>query len=102
KISITICSKRATIVDITRTKIGFFMPSCDTAGSSTVNVAIGSITDSSLSFTYSSASGPTITSLNTTSSNPALKTILEIHGTGFGNNSNDAKVFLSNATGKIY
>lgn len=79
------------------------MPSCAATGASIVNIAFGTIQDAGLSFTYSAASVvPTITSLNASSSNPALKTILEIHGTGFGSDSSVAKVFLANATGKIY
>lgn len=79
------------------------MPACETQGSTSVNVTVGIVSNTNLNFVYSaSASVPTITSLNVSSSNPALKAILQINGMNFGSNSADAKVHLSNATGKIY
>lgn len=72
KISITICSKVAKIVDISITKIGFYMPDCDTTGLKAVTVTVGTVTNSNLNFDYTAiTSAPTITSLNASSSNPA-------------------------------
>ena len=60
-------------------------------------------TNSSISFNYSDPiSAPTITSLSKRSSNPAIKSVLEINGQGFGTVASDVKVFLSNASGKVY
>ena len=68
-----------------------------------MNIAFGALSATSLSFTYSAASVvPTITSLNATSANPGIKSILEINGYGFGTDASLVKVFLSNSSGKVY
>lgn len=67
-------------------------------------VEIGSVSDKSLNFTYKPAetTAPIIYSLNPASANPGVKGVLEIIGQNFGSEKNQVKVFLSNATGKIY
>jgi len=74
-IKIEICGKNATIRSVNNIKADFFIPKCGTLGSQTVTVYVGSLTDTSLSFTYTdgSASAPTITSLVPASANPGLK-----------------------------
>jgi hypothetical protein len=103
-ISISICGSSAPIETISNTKIDFYVPACNTLSSQTVTVTYGALTDTSLSYTYVDASttAPTISSLSPSSSNPALKGALTITGNRFGTNSAAVKVFLSNATGKIY
>ncbi len=102
-INITVCSKLATIKSINNINVQFYLPACATTGNQTVNIAVGSVTDTSLSFNYTTASGaPTINSLNPISANPGVKGTLEINGQNFGTNASQVTVFLSNATGKIY
>lgn len=79
------------------------MPACPTIGSQQVAVTVGSLSDTSLTFSYTAtASIPTINSLSPTSSNPALKKTLVINGNGFGTNSSLVEVFLANSSGKVY
>ena len=80
-ITITVCSKLATIKSITNNNVQFYLPACNATGNQTVNIAIGSVTDTSLSFNYTTASGaPVINLLNPTSANPGVKGTLEING----------------------
>ena len=67
-------------------------------------VTVGANTDSSQTFTYTdgSATAPVISSISPTSANPGIKGTLQIEGTNFGTDLSVVKVFLSNATGKIY
>jgi len=78
QVSITVCSNSATIKSSTNKLITFYMPSCGVVGTYPVNVVVGSLSDSSLSFTYNDASGsaPTIFSLSPTSANPGAKGVL--------------------------
>lgn len=104
KITIEVCSKNATVKSVTNIKVDFYIPKCGTLGAQNVIVKVGSNTDNAQSFTYVDGSGtaPTITNLIPASANPGLKGTLEIHGDKFGTDSSIVKVFLSNATGKIY
>ena len=104
QMSITICSKTATIKAISNIDAQFYLPSCASTGSNPVTIAVGSLNDSSLNFSYVSASqvAPTILSLNPPTANPGVKGTLEINGQNFGTNASLVKVFLSNQTGKIY
>lgn len=104
KISITVCGKVATIISSTNQKVQFFQPSCPTQDSQSVNVQVGSLTHSSLSFSYNdgSTAAPVITSISPTTQNPAIKGVLTISGTGFGTDQNELSVFLSNSSGKVY
>lgn len=65
---------------------------------------VGTVTNSNLTFTYTNGStiAPIISVISPTSQNPAIKGILTINGSGFGNVSDDIKVFLSNSSGKVY
>jgi hypothetical protein len=104
KISITVCNNIATIVSSNNQKVKFFMPACSTTGSQNVNVNVGSLSNSSLTFTYTDgqSQAPVITSISPATRNPAIKGLLTINGTGFGVNSTAVSVYLSNSTGKIY
>lgn len=104
EINITLCSNKATIKAISNIKVDFYVPACSTTGSQTLNLQMGATTDASLSFTYTngSSSAPTITALSPASANPGIKGMLEISGSGFGIDPSVVKVFLSNATGKVY
>ena len=104
QMTISVCGNEATITAITNIKADFYIPACSTLGAQTVTVTFGALSDSSLSFTYTDASGsaPTIISLSPNSQNPARKGAMTINGNGFGTNSTGVKVFLSNSTGKIY
>jgi uncharacterized protein (TIGR03437 family) len=104
KISITICSNAATIISSSNEQVYFYTPSCLVNGSQAVNVTVGTLTDSSLTFTYTngSNSAPTINSISPTTQNPAIKGLLQINGTGFGTNRTAINVFLSNSSGKVY
>lgn len=104
QINITICGNRATIRTITNIRADFYVPACANIGVETVTIQMGASQDTSLSFTYSDASGsaPTITSLVPASANPGIKGTIEIFGNSFGLDASIVKVFLSNATGKVY
>ena len=104
KMTISICGNEATITQLSNIKADFYVPACSTLGVQTVTVTFGSLTDTSLSFTYTDAAltAPTITSLSPSTQNPAMKGALNISGNGFGTVATGVKVFLSNATGKIY
>lgn len=75
KITITVCSKQATIKSVTNINAQFYLPSCGNIGNSTVIVAVGSQNDSSLLFNYLTAAiaAPIISSLNPPSANPGVK-----------------------------
>lgn len=104
QMSITICGNKATIKTITNIYANFFVPSCGSLGTQTVTVAVGSASDTSLTFSYTDASStaPSITLLEPASANPGLKGVLYINGNNFGASNSGVQVFLSNATGKIY
>lgn len=104
KITITICGNTATIISSNNIQVHFYTPACASTGVQSVNVAVGSATSSSLTFTYTSgaATAPIIGSISPTSQNPAIKGILTINGSGFGNVTADIQVFLSNSSGKVY
>jgi len=104
--SILVCSNIATIKSITNTQIIFYMPSCSSIGVQTVNLTVGSLTNTNLSFAYTnsslSATTPTIISLSPTTSNPGLKAVIKITGNNFGTDISLVNVFLSNSSGKVY
>jgi len=104
KIVVEMCSKKATVQSVNNIKVDFYIPACGSTGPQAVTVKVGSLTDSSQSFNYVDGSGtaPIITQLVPASSNPGIKGTLEIHGDKFGTTSSNIKVFLSNATGKVY
>jgi IPT/TIG domain len=104
KISVTICGKVATIVSSNNLGVKFFQPSCATQTAQTVSIQVGSLTNSSLIFTYTSASNsaPVINSISPATQNPAIKGTLTINGTGFGLDQTQIGVFLSNSSGKVY
>lgn len=78
KISVEICGKSATIYAVNNIRVDFYVPSCGNTGAETVTVTVGSLTDTSQSFTYTdgSATAPTITQLSPSSSNPAIKSTM--------------------------
>jgi hypothetical protein len=78
------------------------MPSCTLIGNQTFVVIVNGQNVSSVNYNYISSSGPLIKSLVPTSSNPTLKTTLQIIGSDFGADQTVVEVFLSNSTGKIY
>jgi hypothetical protein len=82
QISITICNSNATIYSVNNIQAQFYLPACSSTGNQTVTVTVGSVTDSSLSFTYINGSlvAPTITSISPTSANPGLKSTIQIFG----------------------
>lgn len=104
QVTVTICGANATIVSSNNQQIKFYQPACTTTGNQTVTVQVGSLSDSSLTFTYNdgSASAPNITSISPTSQNPAIKGLLQIVGSGFGTNISAVQVFLSNSSGRVY
>lgn len=102
QISITVCSKLATIKSSTFSQITFYMPSCEAAGNYTLSVTVGSTNTSSIIYQYLAPIGPTILYITPSSSNPTAKKTLTIVGTGFGTNQSEIEVFLSNYTGKAY
>ncbi len=87
-------------------KVVFYVPQCSGTGLYTVTVSDGTYSNSDLQFNYigvaSLPSLPTITSLSPKSSNPKLKTILNITGEHFGTNISAFRVFLSNSSGPAY
>lgn len=85
-IQVLVCNKNATVISSTFSLIKFYMPSCSIPGNATVFVQVGAVNDSSYVYNYIGASGPIISSLVPTSSNPSVKTVLKIIGTGFGSN----------------
>jgi hypothetical protein len=77
KISITLCSAAATIKTTSSTQVAFYIPSCASTGSQTLNVAVGGVTDTSRTFSYAAPSGaPTIISLTPNTANPGIKGVL--------------------------
>jgi hypothetical protein len=104
KMTITVCGNKATIKTITNIRVDFYVPACTNIGAEMVTVAVGTLTDSSLSFTYTdgAATAPTITQLSPASANPGVKGTLEIFGSKFGSNPAEVTVFLSNSSGKVY
>ena len=101
---ISLCGNPATIISLTNIKADFYVPACTSLGAQTVTVNFGALTDSSLSFNYidTSASTPSISSISPNSHNPAIKGKMTINGNNFGTDIAATKVFLSNATGKVY
>lgn len=75
KMSITMCGNKATIKSINNIKADFYVPACATLGAKSVTVEVGSLSDASLTFTYTDGSGtaPVINSLSPSSANPGLK-----------------------------
>jgi hypothetical protein len=103
KISIVICNSTASIKSTNNIMVTFYVPSCPTNDTQVINVKVGLLTDSSLSFSYSApTNAPTIISLSPTSSNPGSKGTLQINGNNFGSNSSEISLFLSNSSGKVY
>jgi hypothetical protein len=103
QITIEICGKNSTIASANNLEVEFYVPSCATQTLETVTVTVNSIQDTSLTFNYGApSSAPTVSLLNPASANPGIKGTIEIIGTNFGTDSSLIKVFLSNATGKIY
>ena len=86
KVSITICSKAATIISSSNQNVKFFQPSCPTNDTQNVSVQVGSLSNSSIVFNYvnGSTAAPVISSISPTSQNPAVKGILTINGSNFG------------------
>lgn len=83
--------------------MSFYVPECATNGSTTVTVAVGGLTDSSLFFGYGDiTSAPTIFTLSPKSANPGSKGTMRIDGANFGSDSTGVKVFLSNSSGRPY
>lgn len=82
------------------------MPACSSIGQKTISLTVGTLTNTNLSFAYTNSSllstTPTITSISPTSSNPAIKAVLNITGTNFGSDVSVVSVFLSNSSGKVY
>ena len=100
KISVTICSSLAHIITSSSTSVKFYVPQCVNTGSTTVTVAVGGLTDSSLFFGYGALTdAPTIFTLAPKSANPGSKGTLRITGTNFGSVSSGVKAFLSNSSG---
>ena len=104
QISITLCGNLATITTVSNIKADFYVPACSSLGAQTVTVAFGALSDTNLSFNYITTAGstPSIVSISPSSHNPAIKGKLTINGNNFGTNISATKVFLSNATGKVY
>lgn len=102
-VNVTICGSRATIRKSSSTSIQFTAPPCSNIGPQAIYLTIGNLTVSNLNFTFVNAtSPPTIDSITPNSTNPTIKGILEVRGSGFGVNSSDIDVFLSNASGRVY
>ena len=78
EMEITICGNKGTITAINNIEATFYVPSCPNTGAETVTVKVGSLTATSLTFTYTdgSATAPTITNLSPNSANPGLKGVL--------------------------
>lgn len=103
--TVTICNQSAVIKNVWNKRIIFYVPKCDAGGTYTVHVSDGTHYNTNLSFTYTGVivpSIPTVNSFSPTSSNPKLKSILNIYGANFGSIAEDIMVFLSNSTHKIY
>ena len=78
------------------------MPHCTATGSQTISITDGTYT-ANLNFAYTAPSNaPHIDSVVPASSNPKLKTILQINGNGFGSDLSAVSVFLGNSSGQIY
>ena len=103
-IKIEICQKQATIKTTTNIQVEFYIPACSTLTTEAVTVTVGTLTNSTLSFTYIDGSGtaPQITAINPVSANPGIKGTMIITGSGFGTDASVVTVFLANNTGKIY
>lgn len=103
KITVSVCNSIASISSISNQQIVVFMPSCDTDGETSLTVTYNNLPPQTVTFTYQvAAAPPTITAVSPASSNPTWKTTLTITGTSFGSDIAVCKVFLANATGKVY
>lgn len=93
---ITICNQTAIIVHTSNKKIDFIIPSCPITGTYTVNITYGTFSSLNLTFTYNPVPNtlPTITALFPISSNPMIKTIINIAGNNFGSNASILNVYL--------
>lgn len=103
KISVTICSALSTIITSSSTSVSFYVPECLTNGSTTVTVAVGGLTDSSLFFGYGDiTNAPAILGLTPKTANPGSKGTMIINGVNFGSSSTGVKVFLTDNSGRPY
>ena len=80
------------------------MPACSASGIYPLNITYGNFNFNNLSFTYIAAntSFPKVSSIFPTSSNPMVKSTLEITGTNFGSNLSAVNIYLSNSSGRVY
>jgi hypothetical protein len=98
-ITVTLCNKTAVIKTVANQKIVFYVPQCDGTGSYPVNVSDGTFFDADKTFTYQGPEisvMPSIVSIAPTTSNPKLKSLINITGVHFGSNISAARVFLVN------
>ena len=103
EISVVMCNQNADIKVIANKKIQFYVPACDTTGLTNITVTDGTHSDSNLTFNYTlSPNAPRIIGVYPHSSNPKLKTTVEIHGSNFGTNVSAVRAFLTNSQGQAY
>jgi len=78
QVTIQICGNFATIRTLTNEAITFYMPACSTTGSKPLNLTVGTITSTTLSFLFTDGltTAPVIYSISAASSNPAIKSTL--------------------------
>jgi len=103
-LSIVICGVSANILFTSNTRINFVVPPCTAGGNMAVNITYGSNSNNSLIFTYLTPSVPvpTIDYIFPNSSNPMIKSTLNIVGKNFGANSSAFNVYLTNSSGRVY
>lgn len=101
-INFTLCSQLCTINSISNTYAEIVTPPCDTDGTTKIYATYNSL-NADADYTYGIASTYTqIQSISPISWSPVMKGVMNITGTGFGNNKDDLKIFLTNSSGNIY
>ena len=102
EINFTLCSRLCTINSISNTAATIVLPVCSTTGLTNIEAAYNSKL-AIVEFTYVNVSDTVQINLVTPQSwSPVMKGVISINGSGFGSNSSQLNVYLTNSSGNIY
>jgi hypothetical protein len=78
------------------------VPACATTGASNIQANYKTST-TTVGFTYNiAANSVSVTAISPNSWSPVVKTVMNITGSGFGNDASQITVYLTNSSGNIY
>ena len=101
-ITFTLCNQKCTINLINNIEAKIMVPGCDTQGLYDIQATYKSQTKT-IGFNYNPiTTSVEIFSISPISWSPVMKGVMNITGTGFGNDPSQLTVYLTNSSGNIY